>query len=104
MLYRKVGRSPSRESWHRDEAINAEENDQIFGGWINLDTEDQYFSCAPGTHTGVKGHSGFAPISKEEAKKYNKKEVKKSVTIPPCLLYTSPSPRDRQKSRMPSSA
>ena len=26
-------------------------------------------------------------------------------TVPyPCLLYTSPSPRDRQKSRMPSSA
>ena len=25
-------------------------------------------------------------------------------TDPPCLLYTSPSPRDRQKSRMPSSA
>ena len=24
--------------------------------------------------------------------------------IIPCLLYTSPSPRDRQKSRMPSSA
>ena len=24
--------------------------------------------------------------------------------VPPCLLYTSPSPRDRQKSRMPSSA
>ena len=24
--------------------------------------------------------------------------------ITPCLLYTSPSPRDRQKSRMPSSA
>ena len=26
------------------------------------------------------------------------------VFPPPCLLYTSPSPRDRQKSRMPSSA
>ena len=25
-------------------------------------------------------------------------------TLKPCLLYTSPSPRDRQKSRMPSSA
>ena len=25
-------------------------------------------------------------------------------TLLPCLLYTSPSPRDRQKSRMPSSA
>ena len=24
--------------------------------------------------------------------------------VMPCLLYTSPSPRDRQKSRMPSSA
>ena len=27
-----------------------------------------------------------------------------SVVNNPCLLYTSPSPRDRQKSRMPSSA
>ena len=26
------------------------------------------------------------------------------ASIIPCLLYTSPSPRDRQKSRMPSSA
>ena len=30
--------------------------------------------------------------------------VKKEQLIPTCLLYTSPSPRDRQKSRMPSSA
>ena len=28
----------------------------------------------------------------------------KSVNDKSCLLYTSPSPRDRQKSRMPSSA
>ena len=27
-----------------------------------------------------------------------------SADAKPCLLYTSPSPRDRQKSRMPSSA
>ena len=27
-----------------------------------------------------------------------------NMTIDSCLLYTSPSPRDRQKSRMPSSA
>ena len=26
------------------------------------------------------------------------------ILYPDCLLYTSPSPRDRQKSRMPSSA
>ena len=28
----------------------------------------------------------------------------KPISQKPCLLYTSPSPRDRQKSRMPSSA
>ena len=28
----------------------------------------------------------------------------KTYIIDDCLLYTSPSPRDRQKSRMPSSA
>ena len=31
-------------------------------------------------------------------------DVNWSMLIDPCLLYTSPSPRDRQKSRMPSSA
>ena len=33
-----------------------------------------------------------------------KKKLKKILGYKPCLLYTSPSPRDRQKSRMPSSA
>ena len=35
-----------------------------------------------------------------------KKDIPYDIHIPPCpcLLYTSPSPRDRQKSRMPSSA
>ena len=28
----------------------------------------------------------------------------KAINLEDCLLYTSPSPRDRQKSRMPSSA
>ena len=32
------------------------------------------------------------------------KSMKKEVLDKNCLLYTSPSPRDRQKSRMPSSA
>ena len=34
---------------------------------------------------------------------YNEKNLTNALSIP-CLLYTSPSPRDRQKSRMPSSA
>ena len=31
-------------------------------------------------------------------------DIKELIKIVDCLLYTSPSPRDRQKSRMPSSA
>ena len=32
------------------------------------------------------------------------KEIEKPVITTPCLLYTSPSPRDAHESRMPSSA
>ena len=40
---------------------------------------------------------------KQEEKKKQLQEMEK-VRMCSCLLYTSPSPRDRQKSRMPSSA
>ena len=36
--------------------------------------------------------------------KVKKGDVMQAVIVRTCLLYTSPSPRDRQKSRMPSSA
>eukprot|EP00828_Plagiopyla_frontata_P048488 TRINITY_DN9309_c0_g1_i2.p1 TRINITY_DN9309_c0_g1~~TRINITY_DN9309_c0_g1_i2.p1 ORF type:complete len:136 (-),score=27.10 TRINITY_DN9309_c0_g1_i2:54-461(-) len=41
---------------------------------------------------------------KKLVKTSEQKEEKKIVQFKDCLLYTSPSPRDRQKSRMPSSA
>ena len=49
--------------------------------------------------------SAGADISEFETL-YKTKEsgAKISTSIASCLLYTSPSPRDRQKSRMPSSA
>ena len=47
------------------------------------------------------GDAMFSKISKDIAKKYPTVEFSESYV---CLLYTSPSPRDRQKSRMPSSA
>ena len=52
-----------------------------------------------------KTYIPFAPKARKIIEKV--KEEKKRVVseqAPPCLLYTSPSPRDRQKSRMPSSA
>ena len=40
-----------------------------------------------------------------EIRYYNKSELENLSKLSySCLLYTSPSPRDRQKSRMPSSA
>ena len=64
----------------------------------------------------VDEREGNASFQMDTATKYewNKLTKKTNVHIPEgiflyegpntCLLYTSPSPRDRQKSRMPSSA
>ena len=43
-------------------------------------------------------------LSKAEAKKRADEALERLSLTDACLLYTSPSPRDRQKSRMPSSA
>ena len=86
MLYRPKGVKVTEENWHRDETKLALETDEIYGGWWNFDDHDQYFSCIPGTHKEVRGHSGFAPIKdKNLIKEYNKNRVK--VVIPPgCIL------------------
>ena len=48
----------------------------------------------------------FDQQAKEELRALDgdKEEIKDRFYKDLCLLYTSPSPRDRQKSRMPSSA
>ena len=56
-----------------------------------------------------QGQIGFAPwatvISLDHPDiALDIKHVIYSVEVQPCLLYTSPSPRDRTRSRMPSSA
>ena len=59
--------------------------------------------------------AGFAIYSSEKKKKYKYsvcsntdqvKEISKKLSkhVKDCLLYTSPSPRDKHRSRMPSSA
>ena len=61
---------------------------------LNLDNKD-ILDAAQKLSISVKSHS--SSISAEEAKK-----IKNLINN--CLLYTSPSPRDRTRSRMPSSA
>ena len=64
---------------------------------------------------GIIGASGYAgcellrillmhPEAEVSAISSDSYTGKKIYDLYPCLLYTSPSPRDRQKSRMPTSA
>ena len=55
----------------------------------------------------IKSTNSAAEKIKNDAKAnadQQAEELMKNIETETCLLYTSPSPRDRQKSRMPSSA
>ena len=82
MLYRPYKQQASAETYHRDEAVNALIEDDVFGGWWNLDSTNQYFSCVPKTHKVVSKHKGFVPIkNKNEIAQYKSEKV--LVKIPP---------------------
>lgn len=81
LMVRPAGKTPSAESWHRDEAATAKDGDLIFGGWVNLDDFPSSFVCVPGSHKGVTGHNGFSKFNKEDSEKF--KQLKKTVKIPP---------------------
>ena len=57
---------------------------------------------------GINGDGRELKITRKQVEDRLKESKKPKGRLPgdlfPCLLYTSPSPRDRQKSRMPSSA
>ena len=89
MLWRIHKLQPPAETWHRDEAKTANDDDDVFGGWWNLDAKPQYFSCVFGTHQKTQGFKGFAKINKEESQKYKalQKERGGIVEIPPgCIM------------------
>ena len=54
--------------------------------------------------TGLKGQEKVEKIVISPEENYNYKQVVRKYLNSVCLLYTSPSPRDRSLSRMPSSA
>ena len=61
------------------------------------EVSDQTKSQSPASNTAVNNKKTQA-----QGLTFHRFFTKPGVS--PCLLYTSPSPRDRQKSRMPSSA
>ena len=69
-------------------------------------TPDEPRSDTPGTTPSVVTGNQAPPGSVDDADGIpnSSKESATAELKDTCLLYTSPSPRDRQKSRMPSSA
>ena len=94
LMKRLPGDAPSPESWHRDVAANTTPGALVYGGWINLDDDPQFFSCIPGTHEdAVHTEAGFvtklsepdkAKIEEHKAtfERVGRKTVRPLVEIP----------------------
>lgn len=83
LAIRREGASVSGESFHRDTCSLMSTDDNIYGGWINLDdTETQYFSCVPGTHT-CAGRGGFERIEGD----YKDTKIKLPVKPKQVLIF-----------------
>lgn len=54
-----------KESWHIDDSPSADAADAIFGGWLNLGPDKQFFVCQLGSHLEYRDplrKVGFTPI------------------------------------------
>ena len=67
----------------------------------NLEPEEDWFRPTPKEHVNDLWEDMDRLNALYEEMDWPSDDV---LEFTPCLLYTSPSPRDRQKSRMPSSA
>ena len=74
-------------------------SDHIYGITVNMRTKKRLGACRK-----IKGADGNIHYTIEIAGIVAQGEEKIICQIIACLLYTSPSPRDRTRSRMPSSA
>ena len=73
--------------------------------WNETDTTRQLLYGSSTLEVPTSGSGKNASWGGSQIFTVNKKRVPmRSALLYLCLLYTSPSPRDRQKSRMPSSA
>ena len=69
---------------------------------IKSQYEGQTYELVPSFNFEQEAYERQGNGKGEYRNRGNKKIL--NIKYTPCLLYTSPSPRDRQKSRMPSSA
>ena len=99
-------KKPSSPTGHTcDQAVNS--NEERSGQWIRwLADSDPQHSPDSGMSTDVAYRGDWLADGREFTVCFTRveEEVLTGDQEEGCLLYTSPSPRDRQKSRMPSSA
>ena len=72
-----------------EEAVKATDNPRIIEDWRKMTTSDHFYYMCTKYWSDGDVHKYFSPYD---------------TPLDACLLYTSPSPRDRTRSRMPSSA
>ena len=102
----RVRKDLDREEWQWNEWNDQFERSICIGSVFSLMPSGKYYTpwaCSnvtPCPH--CQGRSKVETTNKRLLKKWRKAVARTHVRA--CLLYTSPSPRDRQKSRMPSSA
>lgn len=83
-MIRQPGQAPQKEAWHQDLPKDRKDGDHFYGGWINLDREDQNFVCVTkdtsGIDFGVKPNQGYARYTPELMKWCE--ENKETIKIP----------------------
>ena len=82
---RYPGTKVTLDPWHRDCTVDYSDgiNDQVkvFGGWFNMDTRPQYFSCVPGSQNEPDPSGGFNKLRKEDAAIYKARAA--CIEVPP---------------------
>lgn len=67
VMIRPPGLAPSAESWHRDSPDVSRVNEFWTGGWINCNSEPQYFCAIERSHFFTPNETtGFGPIPKDQ--------------------------------------
>ena len=82
LCLRRARTTISGETWHRDVSPRTlDSTDRLFGGWLNLGPEVQYYRFVPDTHGETGGSAGFVrSFSKEDKRGFTR--TSREVEVP----------------------
>ena len=91
-------------SWDQERKAMRDVHRDLTGGDLGSWNYRMYEPVSGTATLGSERSEKFTDYKEKWEKAQNYVEFNEDRMLSGCLLYTSPSPRDRQKSRMPSSA